>query len=372
MKVSWDEVRARRLARSFLSDRVSADRLVDVASSLCGVQAQRDSAAELQLCARIDGLTQADVREAVWERRALVKAWTLRGTLHLHPAGELPLWYAARRAARADEGLPAWRDPQRRLHPELDPDEVAAVRAVVWDALDGRCLSRDELAEAVVKRVGAGAQARLRSGFAFFNSDLCQGPSRGSRITLVRPDQWVDGFAEVDEQEALREVCRRFLRTYGPARPADFAGWFGAAGVAGDLFESLGNELEEIDVAGRRYFTLAGDRSFPAPGPRVRLLPEYDVYVLGFRERDQLIPESVRELIASHSRGRYEGPAATRIVLVDGVAAGLWERRKRGRRIELEVRLRHRLGKASRAALEREAERIGAFLGLEPMLSGDA
>jgi hypothetical protein len=104
----------------------------------------------------------------------------------------------------------------------------------------------------------------------------------------------------------------------------------------------------------------------------VRLLPEYDVYVLGFRERDQLIPESVRELIASHSRGRYEGPAATRIVLVDGVAAGLWERRKRGRRIELEVRLRHRLGKASRAALEREAERIGAFLGLEPMLSGDA
>ena len=59
----------------------------------------------------------------------------------------------------------------------------------------------------------------------------------------------------------------------------------------------------------------------------MRLLPEYDVYVMGFRERDQLIPEPVRELIASHRRGRYEGPAATRIVLVDGVAAGLWERR---------------------------------------------
>ena len=371
--VGWDEVRARRLARSFLSERASADRLVDVVSSLCGVQAQRDSAAELQLCARIDGLTQADVREAVWEQRALVKAWTLRGTLHLHPAGELPLWYAARRAATSvDEGLPAWRDPQRVLHPELGADEVAAVQAVVWEALDGRCLSRDELVEAVVERVGAGAQARLRSGFAFFNSDLCQGPPRGSRITLVRPDQWIEGFRDVDEQEALREVCRRFLRTYGPARPADFAGWFGAAGVAGDLFESLGDELEEIEVDGRRYFILAGDGSFPAPSPQVRLLPEYDVYVLGFRERDQLIPEAVRELIASHSRGRYEGPAATRIVLVDGVAAGLWERRKRGRRIELGVRLTRRLGKAARAELEREAERIGAFLGLEPVLSVDS
>jgi hypothetical protein len=372
VEVSWDEVRARRLARSFLSERASADALVDVVSSLCGVQAQRDSAAELQLCARIDGLTQTDVREALWERRSLVKAWTLRGTLHLHPAGELPLWYAARSAVSADEGLPAWRDPQRVLHPALGADEVAAVRAAVWEALDGRCLSRHELAEAVVERVGVAAQARLRSGFAFFSSDLCQGPSRGARITLVRPDQWVEGFTEVDEQEALREVCRRFLRTYGPARPADFAGWFGAGGVARDLFASLGDELEEIDVAGRRYFILAGDSSFPAPSPRVRLLPEYDVYVLGFRERDQLIPESVRELIASHSRGKYEGPAATRIVLVDGVAAGLWERRKRGRRIELEVRLTDRLGKASRAALEREAERIGAFLGLEPALSDES
>jgi hypothetical protein len=355
-------MRARRLARSFLSERASGDRLVDVVSALCGVQAQRQSAAELQLAARIDGLTQADVRDAVWEQRAVVKAWTLRGTLHLH----------RRAVTSADEGLPAWRDPQRVLHPALGADEVAAVRAVVWEALDGRCLSRDELTEAVVKHVGAEAEARLRSGFAFFNSDLCQGPSRGPRITLVRPDQWIEGFQDVDEQEALREVCLRFLRTYGPARPADFAAWFGAGGLAGALFESLGDEVEEIEVDGRRYFVLAGDRTLSAPSPRVRLLPEYDVYVLGFRERNQLIPDAVKALIANHRRGRYEGPAATRLVLVDGVAAGLWERQKRGRRIELHVQLTGRFGQAARAALRCEAERIGAFLGLEPVLSGDS
>jgi hypothetical protein len=366
----WDEVRARRLGRSRLTERASADQLVEVVSALCGVQAQRDVAAELQLCARINGVTQADVREAVWEQRALVKAWTLRGTLHLHPAGELPLWYAAQRGvASAVEGLPAWRDPARVLHPALGPEEVGAVRAAVWDALDGRCLSRDELAETVGKQVGAAARARLRSGFAFFNSDLCQGPSRGSRITLVRPDQWIDGSWDLDEREALREICRRFLRTYGPARPADFAAWSGTTDAQA-VFDALGDELEEIDVDGRRSFVLAGDRSFPGRVPPVRLLPEYDVYVLGFREREQLIPKRLRELIANHGRGRYEGPAATRIVLVHGIAAGLWERRKRGRRIELEVRLTHRVGKQDYAELEREAERIGAFLALEPVLGG--
>jgi len=370
VEASWKEVRARRLARSFLSERASSDRLVEVVSALCGVQAQLQTAAELQLAARIDGLTQTDVQEAVWEQRALVKAWTLRGTLHLHPAGELPLWHAARRAALGREGLPTWRDPARVLHPALGADEVEAVRAVIWEALDGRCLARDELTEEVVNHVGAASQARLRSGFAFFHTDLCQGRPQGSRITLVRPDQWIGSWREVDEREALREVCRRFLRTYGPARPADFAAWFGAAQPQA-LFDKLGAELEVIDAAGRRSYVLAGDRSFAATSPQVRLLPEYDVYVLGFRERDELIPEPVRELIASHRRGRYEGPVATRIVLVDGIAAGLWERHKRGKRIELRVRLVRQLGHAAGAELRSEAERIGAFLGLEPAFSVD-
>src|SRR6266542_7093452 len=76
----------------------AADRLVEVAHDLGGVHAQVQASAELQLAVRVDGITQGDVREALWERRQLVKAWTLRGTLHLHPADELQLWHAARRA----------------------------------------------------------------------------------------------------------------------------------------------------------------------------------------------------------------------------------------------------------------------------------
>jgi len=376
--VGWDEVRARRVLRSSLSPRASGPQLVEVARALCGVHAQVQTAAELQLAARVDGVVQDDVRAALWERRTLVKAWTVRGTLHLHPADELPLWYAARRAVlrRTDKGLPAWRDPAGVLHPAIGADDVETTRTAVWEALDGRCLLRDELAEEVVKLVGGAAQERLRSGFAFFIGELCQGPPQGSRITLARPDQWVEGWQDVtDEDEALREVCRRFVHAYGPARPADFREWFASAAFtaaeARKLFESLGADLEEIAVGAQPCFILAGDRSFPVPSSQLRLLPEYDVYVMGFRERDQLVPEPVRDLVATHGRGRYEGPAGVRFVLVDGMAAGLWERKRRGRRIELAVRLVRRMGKSGRAELQREAERIGAFLGLEPLLAID-
>jgi hypothetical protein len=348
-------VRARRLARSCLTDRSSE--LVDVVRAVCGVHAQVQASAELQLCARVDGLTQQDVRDALWRDRTLVKAWTLRGTLHLHPADELALWLAARPAR--DEGLEEWRDPAGVVHPPVRADEVQEIRAAVREALDGRCLLREELAAEVLLRVKTKHAARLRSGFAFFTDELCQGPPQGNKITLARPDQWIDGWRPVDRDEALCEVVRRFLDAYGPSRPQEFRAWFGEA-----LFDVV--EVEEVDVEGRPAFVLAGDTDFPEPQTSVRLLPEYDVYVMGFRERDQLVPEKVREQVAAHGRGRYEGPAGVRFLLVDGVAAGLWERKKHAKRIELTVSPARRV---ARTALKREVERIGAFLGLEPVLT---
>jgi hypothetical protein len=257
------------------------------------------------------------------------------------------------------------------LHPALGPDDVKAIRAAVWDALDGRCLLREDLAEEVVKRVGPGPRDRLLSGFAFFQGEVAQGPPQGTKVTFVRPDQWIEGWQEADEQQALREVCRRYLRTYGPARPGDFRGWFATRGFkpadVRALFES--EDLDEVDVDGHHAFVLAGDTDLAEPQSSVRLLPEYDVYVMGFREREHLVPKAVREQVASHRRGRYEGPAGVRFLLVDGITAGLWERRKRGRRIELQVAPVRKLTRAERTELDGEAGRIGAFLGLEPVLT---
>jgi winged helix DNA-binding protein len=336
---------------------------MDVARAAGGVHAQVQASAELQLAARVDGITQQDVRDALWRDRTLVKAWTLRGTLHLHPAGELALWMAARRALSSEpDELGEWPDPKGVVHPPVGADEVAEIQSAVWDALDGRALRRDELATAIVERVGRKHEGRLRSGFAFFTNALVQGPPQGSRITLARPDQWIEGWQEVDEQAAQREVVRRFLWAYGPARPADFRAWFG--NVPFDVLE-----VEEVDVEGRPGYVLAGDADFPEAEQGVRLLPEYDVYVMGFREREQLVPPRVREQVAAHGRGRYEGPAGVRFLLVDGVAAGLWERKRRGKRIELEVTPAGKLKRAQRAELEHEAGRFGSFLGLEPVLT---
>jgi winged helix DNA-binding protein len=341
-----------------------------------GIHAQVMAAAELSIAARVEGITQQDVRDALWDRRELVKAWTLRGTLHLHPADELSLWFAAARAVWAGEPqeLEAWVDPKGQLHPALGRDDVREIREAVLATLDGRCLLREELAAEVVRRVGTKAKGRLLSGFGFFGGAvLCQGPPQGSKITLARPDQWVERWEDVDDQEGLREACRRYVRTYGPATPKAFQEWFTSRQFkpadARALFDSIAAELEIVDVEGHDAFVLLGDTDFPQPETSVRLLPEYDVYVMGVRERDQLVPDETRRQIAVHGRGKYEGPAGVRFLMIDGIAAGLWERKKRGKRIELQVTPSRKLTRAERAEIDGEAERIGAFLELEPVLT---
>ena len=351
-----------------MTERAGREGVVEVAHSTCGIHAQVQAAAELSLNARVDGIVQQDVRDALWRDRTLVKAWTVRGTLHLHPAAELPHWYAARSAMDTGDrqGLPPWRDPAGALHPALSRREVDA------EALDGRCLLREELVEEVAGRTRPAARERLRSGFAFFLSEVCQGPPHGSKVRFARPDQWIEGWRDVDPEEALREVCRRYLHTYGPARPNDFREWFGSATFktadARTLFESLG-DLEEVEVGGHHAYVVAGDTHFPEPVASVRLLPEYDVYVMGFRERDHLVTDETRAQVAAHGRGKYEGPAGVRFLLIDGIAAGLWERKKKAKQVELRVSPTRSLDIGERTAVAGEAERIGVFLGLEAELT---
>jgi len=364
--LTWDDVRARRVARSYLAKPAPRTRLAEVVRDVGGIHAQVMSAAELALSARVRGLTQKHVSKALWEERSLVKTWTLRGTLHIHPSDELGLWLAARRAVAGD-----W-----YFHNELPPKEAKRILAAIAGALDGRCLTREELVEAVSPHVGPWAREHIGSGWgtvlgpAALNGLLVNGPPRGARVTFVRPDQWLGKQREHEPQAALAQILRRYLAAFGPATHAHFATWIGGthfkARDAKALLESIAGELVEVDVEGKTGWMLAGsDRRVAAPAG-VCLIPEYDALVMGFRERDRLFPPEAVARTKAHGKGRLEGPGALSWLLVDGTVSGTWSRKRVGNRIELKIEPFRRLTKANREALAEEAARVGVFFGLEP------
>ncbi len=191
-------------------------------------------------------------------------------------------------------------------------------------------------------------------------------------MTFVRPDQWVSSWQDDDPAEALAEVCRRYLATYGPATHQDFAHWFRLPPEeARRVVAQLCDELEEVTVDGRRAWMLATDaqQEWESEPGLLRLLPQYDGYVLGCGPRDRVVPVAARKRVSTHGRGRFEGAVGLSVLLIDGVVAGIWERRKLGRRIELRVEPFGQLTASQHQQLEAEAARIRTFLGVEVLLS---
>lgn len=371
--LTWDDVDARRLAANHLTVPASPSDLETVVSQACGMQAQVLSAAELALSARIPDLRVADLRAALWERRTLVKTYGPRGTIHLLAAPDLPLYMAALRRH------PYWRGEALLATLGLDPALASDLVAAFADALDGRSLTRDELAATVGARLGPQVEERLRSNWgsllrpAAFAGVLCFGPSLGSRVTFVRADQWVDGWPSdpIDPDIATTELTRRFLAAYGPASEAEMAAWLGMAPAdARPFVDALRPELEPVTIEhgdGRPRWRLVGERtvSNPPPAtPTLRLLPQYDSYVLGHRQRARLVPPAAKARIALDPKGRLEPVVGVSVVLVDGVIGGMWWRKVAGRRLHVTVEPTTDLTSDHLRLLDAEVERVAAFLGL--------
>src|SRR5215467_4151549 len=93
--LTWSGVIARRMARHALAAPATGLGPADVAGVLCGAHAQVLSAAELSIGRRVAGATRTDVQRALWDERTLVKTFGPRGTIHLLPTADLPMWTGA-------------------------------------------------------------------------------------------------------------------------------------------------------------------------------------------------------------------------------------------------------------------------------------
>jgi hypothetical protein len=360
-ELSWAQVRSWRLARHHLDGRAPARQLLAAVKEIGGVQAQVLSAAGLAIWNRVDGVERATVDAALWKKKTLVKIWAMRGTLHLLPADEMPMWCAAN-STRQLYWHPAW----LKYH-GVGAAELQAIIDAVPQALDGKQLTREQLAGEIVritKRPHLAELLRLGWGALLKPSALaghiCFGPSQGTNVTFVRTDQWLGRWKTVDPAEAVPEVARRYLHAYGPARREELAGWWGVKAPQGRaMLASLGDEIEQVDVEGWRGFMLARDVARVMEQPEadsVRLLGNFDpLVVLGRKYAGYALKPAHRTQV--HRTAGWVSP----VLLVNGVVSGVWALDTSGRK--LEVKLFSPLGKGIKDRVAAEAANLGEYLG---------
>jgi hypothetical protein len=360
-ELSWADVNAMRLARHHLVERAPKSKLAQVVGEIGAVQAQVMSAAELQVAVRVDCTVQ-DVRDALWKRKTLVKTWLMRGTLHLTRASDLPL-YTAAMSRRWIKPSQAW-----LKYFQVTEADVWDLAEVIGKALGGTPRTRDELIAVVARGKSERVREALKSGWggmlkpAARNGRLCFGPSQGQSVTFVSPLAWLGSWSDLDPEQALVEVARRYVHAYGPANKEDFAYWWGHwTGVGAAGWAGLQDELVPVNVEGWRAQMLAGDlERLPSrpPGTSVQLLPNFDPYLMGHRKRDHLFDVEHRSKV-SRTAG-WISP----VVLVDGRVVAVWSYTLSKQRLRVEItpfeKLAAKVVKQAGARVEAIAASLGA------------
>jgi hypothetical protein len=351
--------------------------MLRVARDMAGAQAQVLSAGIMSLWARTRGLHASDVEAALWEKRTLVRVWCMRGTVHLVPSKDFAVF--VRGCSGRAERDARWM--ARRGRPMDLIERLVQQIAKIFD----RPLTRNEAAARLADSLGTSRKIRLGRGwgkeanvdafevdghtlslggilgYACIRGSLCAGPPRGNEGTYVRPDAWLRDFWDLPVLEAEDELLRVYLRAHGPANVSDFAWWtYVTAPAARAIWTRLKDDLTPVDVGGKTGWILRDDlpalKRARVGRPSVRLLPFFDAFLLGHKDKGHLVD-------AKHYKRVYRPQGwLSPAVLVNGRVAGTWSHQRKGRKIALRIEPFHRFGAGLRDAIEGEGHDLGRFL----------
>jgi hypothetical protein len=282
----------------------------------------------------------------------------MRGTLHLIAADDhawlVPL-VIERRIANA----------HRRLRQEgvMGAQPAKAVRSIERMLARDGPLQRAEIAERLRRqeiRTDGQAIAHL-VWLAAAEGTICYGPDRGGERCFVLVRDWIGRPAtkKTDVDAAFRELAVRYLRSHAPAAPTDLAAWSGIAPAdARRAWRGIGNRLVEVPThRGARW---ALRRAIPSPSSEVvRLLPAFDEYLLGWKDRQLIAPVSRWKTI--QRGGGWLHP----VVLVDGRAVGTWSWERAAHELRIDVMPFPPLRLTLRRRIDEDARDIGRFLKTE-------
>jgi hypothetical protein len=326
---------------------------------LGAVQAQDYPFAKWGLAQRTRNGTDATVEKEL-DDGVILRTHVLRPTWHFVLAADIR-WMLALTAPRVNAVLASY---DRTLG--IDAAVLRRSRTVLTKALEGsKHLTRAELSVAMQRaRINTEGTERLARLVMHAELDglICSGVRRGKQHTYALLEERAPRAQALDRDEALYELAKRYFNTRGPATIADFAWWSGLTkSDAKRGAQAAESELEQRIIEGRGHWFPTSAR-FKTESPRAHLLPNYDEYFIGLKDRSAMMST----LTDAGVKGVIF--LGGHILAINGQIVGGWSRVLRGETAIIELKVHGSLADAEHRAVAREIQRFGAFLGIPAKL----
>jgi hypothetical protein len=316
--MSPDDICRRRLAAQHLVEP-ALDTPAAVVRALGAVQAQDYAGAKWAIAMRTPWMVRDSIVEQAMTDGSIIRTHVLRPTWHFVAPADIR-WMLALTAPRVSAAMASY---NKKL--ELDRAVFRRSNAALTRALrDGKYLTRTELAAALGRaRVNVDGTQRLAHLVmqAELDAVVCSGPRRGKQFTYALLEERVPPAPSRERDESLLELTTRYFATRSPATPNDFAWWSGlAVADAKKGIQMAGPRLEPTLIDGRTYWLDPSARSATAKSPLVHLLPNYDEYFIGFKDRS-----AIAQRLQSATLTTGGDALIAHVIVIDGQLVGGWK-----------------------------------------------
>jgi hypothetical protein len=331
----------------------------DLASWFGALQAQDLPAALWAFGVRLPGSSRASVEEAV-ASGAILRTWAMRGTLHF-VAAEDARWLLRTSGVRALRT-----SSQRWRMLGLDQATADAAVDVFRAALDPvPLLTRSALLSELAAH-GISSDGQRGYHLLWYAAQIgvtCVGPNQGKEQTFSLLDTWAPLQRDLAGDEALGELALRYFRSHGPATRQDFQRWAGlTAAAARTGIAVAGDGLAIYDLDGASVFADPAALDQSPPAPVVRLLPAFDEFVIGYKDRSTFIQPDRMPDVVPGKNGMFRPT-----VLADGRIIGTWSRASSQRGVRIEVHPFDRPRRSVAAAIDDAVQAFADYLDV-PLL----
>jgi len=286
----------------------------------------------------------------------------MRGTLHF--ASSQDLHWILKLLAPSLTKLATSRD--RRFG--LTDETIRKAENLFTEALEGnRQLTRGEMYK-VLQKGGlftAGLLGLLMINRAAWNGLICFGRHRGKQPTFVLLDEWIPKAKRLAEGQAFAELTYLYFASRGPATIQDYMWWSGlAASDASAGIEGASARLVSEEIDGKTYYMARNTQKPKENDATVRLLPDFDEYLVGYRDRFAMLgnADTQRILRSGKIYGTSSNALFLPVIVPDGKVVGIWKRRNEKEKVILTLQPFMKLEKEQKNMIKEEAERYGTFL----------
>ncbi|OME89734.1 MULTISPECIES: winged helix DNA-binding domain-containing protein [Paenibacillus] len=298
-----------------------------VVRGLGAVQSQDFHQAVWGIGLRTHSAKLSDVEQAMIDRK-IVLTWPMRGTIFFVPAEDAK-WMLKLTASRFHT-----HDKKKQAELELDEGTLHRCRTIIRNALSGCTrVSRPRLMELLEE---AGISTKNGRGYFILGylgrtGMICFGPHEGKQQSFVLLDEWVPNSRELTLEESLAELALRYFSGHGPATIQDFAWWVGLTLTEAKRgFEAVKSNLRLDFVNGTEYWSSVTTPAVSTDTDSVVLLPGFDEYYLGYKDRSAIIETEHDAKIAPHRNGVFQP-----MMVVGGEVVGVWKREIKRSGIEI-------------------------------------